>query len=82
MDICSISETWLQIDDKDTSKKLPPPGYSILSTPRVGKQGGGVAVLYKDYIKVVRGNDVPTSTMERIQCNVKISNTSINLITI
>ena len=45
-------ETWLQNNDTIVDQ-IPPPGYHIISHPRTdGHRGGGVALIYKDGIKV------------------------------
>ena len=35
MDICAITETWLNKDDDMALKTIPPPGYDIMSSPRL-----------------------------------------------
>ena len=62
-----LTETWLGTDiDKTILKELLPPGYSIHRQPRLGgKTGGGVALLYKENINVVRSHkDIYFSTFE------------------
>lgn len=52
MDLCAIMETWLQNNDTIVDQ-IPPPGYPIISHPRTdGCKGGGVALIYKDGIKL------------------------------
>ena len=61
IDICA---TWLKIDDL-TMKMVPPPNYNIHSTPRTtGKQGGGLALVYKNHINVTHKGNFNTETME------------------
>ena len=47
LDILSITETWLKSDDSFSVSNIIPPGFSILSCPRLCKRGGGVAVVIK-----------------------------------
>ena len=41
-------ETWLKEDDEYGLHEIPPPGFKIISKPRCdGRQGGGIALIYK-----------------------------------
>ena len=50
LDICAITETWLNLEGDDlTTKQIPLDGYHIISYPRPnGHMGGGVALNFKD----------------------------------
>ena len=50
IDICAISETWINSDvDTNTIKEIAPQEYKIISQPcKSGKQGGGLALVYKE----------------------------------
>ena len=51
-EILSLNETWLQPTDSDNFvSSLAPPGYSILHSPRLTGQGGGLAVIFRSYLK-------------------------------
>ena len=54
LDMCAITKTWIKSSDgKNVMKEIPPPGYSIYSHPRQsGRQVGGLALIYKDNVKV------------------------------
>ena len=39
LDILSITETWLKSDDSFSVSNVTPPGFSILSCPRLCKRG-------------------------------------------
>ena len=46
-EILSLNETWLQPTDSDNFvSSLAPPGYSILHSPRLTGQGGGLALIF------------------------------------
>ena len=46
-DILSLNETWLQSTNSDNFvSSLAPPGYSILHSPRLTGQGGGLALIF------------------------------------
>ena len=55
LDICAIMETWLKLENDDsTIKQIPPGGYNIISYPRTnGHMGGGVALIFKDNLWIV-----------------------------
>ena len=51
-EILSLNETWLQPTDSDNFvSSLAPPGYSILHSPRPTGQGGGLALIFRSYLK-------------------------------
>ena len=80
IDICAITETWLKIDDDLTMKMVPPPNYNIHSTPRTtGKQGGGLALVYKNHINVSHKGIYNTETMECSEYLLKTAQLLINL---
>ena len=54
-DILSLNETLLQPTDSDSSiASFIPPGYSIIQSPRLTGLGGGVAVIFRHFLKLTR----------------------------
>jgi hypothetical protein len=52
-DLVAITETWLGTKvDKVCVNELLPDGYNIKHVPRMGKEGGGVAIVYKSAIQI------------------------------
>ena len=49
LDFLFITETWLRGDTSDgpIAVELTPPGYEFLNFPRIGRNGGGIAVVHK-----------------------------------
>ena len=45
LSICALTETWLNKDDTIFETHISPPGFSTLSVPRIGRRGGGLAVI-------------------------------------
>ena len=45
-----ITETWVSVDDKFTMCHATPNGFKIVSASRIGKRGGGIAVIMRDSI--------------------------------
>ena len=59
IDICVITETWLQPDGDDVVRgELRQDGYSLDDVPRLDRKGGGIALLHRENLKVSRN---PTS---------------------
>ena len=54
LDMCALTKTWIKSSDgKNVMKEIPPPGYYIYSHPRQsGRQGEGLALIYKDNVNV------------------------------
>ena len=48
LDILSITETWLQSNDSFSACNITPDGFNLISSPRLNKRGGGIAVILKN----------------------------------
>ena len=83
IDICAITETWVETDDQTAPKEILLPGYNIITKPRpVGRCGGGLAIAYKSSISVTETDcDVVQGTvLEALKIKVKQQNgRSLNL---
>jgi exonuclease III len=69
-DICAIQETWLCKGEKDrlTRANVVPNGYSLIDVPRSsGRNGGGVAVIYKSGLKVKHGRKNTLSSFDYVE---------------
>ena len=82
LDILCITETWLQSDDSFTTNHVTPCGYSIVSSPRLNRQGGGLAVLIKNDLHSKRQTSVCFSTFEVLLVQVTSSSKSFAIATI
>ena len=69
-DICCVTETWLKRDDHAKFAEMKDLGYSIHSQPRAGR-GGGVAILYKNGIKISGQSSKRVKTFESTECTCK-----------
>ncbi|XP_060563505.1 uncharacterized protein LOC132722906, partial [Ruditapes philippinarum] len=82
-DICAITETWLGSSvDKVCISELVPPGYKMKHVPRVGRRGGGVAIIHKASIQVTTESSSQSkefSQFEFMDCNVVIGRYSMRL---
>ena len=58
-DLVAVTETWLT--DKDSAARLEiiPYGYKLINQSRLGRAGGGIALLYRDSISIkkIRGKE-------------------------
>jgi hypothetical protein len=53
LDLAAITESWLREDSgDDILREVCPAGYSSLHKPRKDKRGGGVAIIFRDTIRV------------------------------
>ena len=51
-DLFALTETWLTADDTPAKLEIFPSGYKLMNYPRIGRRGGGVALLHKDSTSV------------------------------
>ena len=84
VDICAVMETWMKEDDEYVLHEIPPPGFKIISKPRSdGRQGGGIALIYKGYYTI---NDLKINTnsqcMELSAFDLRIQDRVIDLLAI
>ena len=60
-----ITETRIKQDDSMTAKEIPPPGYSVSSSPGQGNRAGGsTELMYKDIYNVTQTATPSITTME------------------
>ena len=71
-----LNETWLR---KDNINKVSLPGYTILSKERVGKKGGGIAVIIATKYKCRERPDmeIMDSNLEHLVVEIKTQGSSI-----
>ena len=50
-----FTETWFDSETSNLTKAIKDAGYNLIHTYRENKCGGGVAVIYKDNVKVKYG---------------------------
>ena len=68
LDICCLTETWLNADDPVTIGELCPNGYKLISIPSKDRCGGGVAVVVKEPLSVKQNcpDDVAFHSFEHL----------------
>ena len=63
-DLCVITEMWLKGVDEMAHKSIPPNGYKIISHPRTnGRNSGGIAPIYKEFLKVNEEREMQNNQM-------------------
>ncbi len=84
LDILTLSETWLTKDSlPSVLNSLTPPGFSLLHIPRPShKLGGGVAVIYRSFLKATITPHLSSQSFESICIKFSISQSSFLLFTI
>jgi len=83
LDLLAISETWLQPDClPSTLNSLTPAGYSIIHQPRPVGKGGGVALIYRSFLKVIKIQLPIFTTFECLCTKFTISASSFTLLTV
>ena len=50
-DVICLTETWLKPNDYFGLNESAPPGYSYKHEPRLNGRGGGVATIYRDFLR-------------------------------
>ena len=64
LDICAVTETWLKEGDEIGKVALKPEGYEILTSPCPIRLGGGIAIIYKDDLKITKSHEYQYGTCE------------------
>ena len=79
LDLCSLTETWIKLDDSTIPITLCPSGYKILSVPRVDRVGGGVAEVHREEIPVTHKAMYNCESMECSDFKVSLSSFNLSL---
>ena len=75
IDLCALTETWIKQEDNTTILACCPLNYKAIPMPRPIKTSSGIAIIYKDRLKVSQNNAYEYTTME---CTDFIVSTSSN----
>jgi Reverse transcriptase (RNA-dependent DNA polymerase)/Endonuclease-reverse transcriptase len=79
IDILALTETWLPPDaPPSVLNSITPPNYTLIHAPRPQGRGGGVAILYRSFLKITR-IPIPTFTSFEALC-VKLCSASSSFI--
>ena len=55
--MCAITETWLKEGDEIGRVALRPEGYEVLSSPCPMRSHTGIAIIYKEDLKITKSRD-------------------------
>ena len=79
LDICAIKETWLKENDEIGKASLKLEGYEIFSSPCPIRSGGGIAVVYKEDLKVTKSQEHHFGTCECTYYKISFDHSSYSL---
>jgi hypothetical protein len=84
LDLLAITETWLNEDIGDvTLRDVCPAGYSAIHCPRASGRGGGIALLFRDSIRVNGLNvDFKPASFEYLPASLSVNGNTICLVVI
>nr|XP_054773056.1 uncharacterized protein LOC129281089 [Lytechinus pictus] len=81
LDVLILTESWLRGDDNDhhiiADLKSTLPDYDILQEPRKTGRGGGICVIYRSSIKVVKNTCHRFDSFESLDMTVRTSSASV-----
>ena len=80
LDVLCVTETWLRADGDDVPiGEMTPPGYSLLHCPRLTGRGGGVAILYRQHLKVRQCKLRSFTTFDNIEVCLAVGKRTVRL---
>lgn len=83
LDLLAITETWLSsLNGVTCLEACSPEGYSSTHVPRMGRRGGGVALIYKDTIQIHPHPAGSFSTFELLDITVTVKSVATRLVII
>ena len=71
LDICALTETWIKSGGNLTPTHICPPGYNSMPEPRQDKMGGGIAIVYKEALKITKQEAPKYQTVELAEFKIK-----------
>ena len=83
LDILAMTETWLKPEHDIARGDMTPAGYTLHEEPRPGeKRGGGVAVLCKASIKVMKAKRFKANTFESMNALITSGTKLVRLVVV
>ena len=79
LNIYAITEPWLKEGDEIGKVALKPEGYEILSSPHPIRSGGGIAVIYKEDLKITKSHEYQFGTCECMDFKISFDQSSYTL---
>ena len=72
-----VTETWLTDQNNHTTAIIKSHGYQLYHTNRTGKSGGGVSIIYKSTLRLVKIYGNSHETFEAVSTKFKFTDGSI-----
>src|SRR6476469_2269504 len=83
IDVLSLTETWLSPDTPPSVlNSLTPPNFSILHHPRPESRGGGIALIYRSFLKASKIPIPACSSFEAFCMQISFSNFSCSILSV
>ena len=82
LDFLVITEPWLTQNDKIAIANLTADGYKCLSVPRVGRKGGGLALIYSNSLSLSSKSRLRYKSFEWIELSHRSSGHSVLVLVI
>lgn len=80
LDILALTETWLSSDSpSEMLKSLTPPNYTLINHPRSTGRGGGIAVVFRSYLKISKITLPLYNTFEILGLKLCVKSCSYNI---
>ena len=84
LNLCAITETWLNINDGAVRNEVCPSNYVLLDQPRAGhRRGGGTAFMYREslfHVKKLHGGEL--NSFEFSEYSVRSKHQNLRVIVI
>ena len=81
LDVLFLTETWLSPDTPTSVlNSLTPLTYSFLHQPRLTGRGGGLAVIYRSYLKISRIDALAKSSFESLCLRLALPTKTLNFL--
>lgn len=83
VEILSLTETWLSPDTPShVLNSITPSNFSILHKPRLSGRGGGLAFVYRSYLKVTEIDTPSHSSFESLCINLTLAAKNVTILAV
>ena len=81
IDVLCITESWIKDNSTDSQilREITPPGFKVHSQPRGNKRGGGLAIIYRDTLRMTVNTNGQQESFECLKCNINVGNATISI---
>lgn len=82
IDVAAVTETWFHENDQAAKIECTPTGYKILDKPRIGRTGGGIAIVYRENISAIENSTCNPTSFELSEWTLTIGTFKLLLVLI